>query len=174
MFLGDLFYEQYFLSLPEPTASFAQKTVIITGANSGLGKEAARHIARLGCPRLILAVRNIKAGEAAKQDIVSTTDVPESSISIWELDLSNFTSVKSFIKRASTELDRLDNLICNAGINKTSFSEAEGYEATITVNVLSTWLLATSLLPLLEKTSYHPIPTSWPHSQNAMSQQLKC
>lgn len=156
MFLADVVYEQYFLSLPEPTASFAYKTVIITGSNTGLGKEAARHIARLGCPRLILAVRNTTAGESAKQGIVSTTGVPASSISIWALDLSSFASVKAFTARATSELDRLDVVICNAGVSKRKFSVAEGYETILTTNVLSTFLLALDLLPLLEKTAALP------------------
>lgn len=164
MFLTDVVYEQYFLSLPEPTASFANKTVIITGSNTGLGKEAARHIASLGCLRLVLAVRNTTAGESAKQDIISTTGVPASSISIWALDLSSFASVKAFVARATSELDRLDAVICNAGVNKRAFSESEGYETTITVNVLSTFLLAQGLLPLLEKTATRREPSDPPRT----------
>lgn len=152
-FVRNLVYEQYFLSVPAPTASFAHKTVIITGANSGLGKEAARHIARLGCPRLILGVRNVKAGEEARKEIITTTSAAPSSIEVWKVDLSDFASVRSFSERASRELNRLDALICNAGINTFKYAELEGYESMLTVNVLSTYLMATQFLPLLERTA---------------------
>lgn len=152
-FVRNLIYEQYFQSVPDPTASFAHKTVVITGANSGLGKEAARHIAKLGCPRLILGVRNVKAGEEARKEIIATTSSSLSSIEVWKVDLSDFASVRSFAERASRELDRLDVLICNAGINTFKYAELEGYESMLTVNVLSTYLMAKQFLPLLERTA---------------------
>lgn len=152
-FFTNLIYEQYFLSIPAPTASFAHKTVIITGANTGLGLEAARYIAKLGCTRLILGVRNVKAGETARRDIIATTSAAESSIEVWPVDLSSFASVLKFTQRASRELDRLDVLICNAAINTFKFNELEGYESTLTVNVLSTYLMATQLLPVLQRTA---------------------
>ncbi|KAK9233758.1 short-chain dehydrogenase [Lipomyces kononenkoae] len=152
-FVPGLFYEQYFQSIPEPTASFAHKTVVITGSNVGLGKEAARHISRLGCTRLILGVRNTTAGEEARKEILAEMSAPESSIAVWEVDLSSFDSVAGFVQRANRELDRLDVLLCNAGVNTVQFSQPEGYERNLTVNVLSTYLMASRLLPLLERTA---------------------
>src|SRR6266536_1040966 len=58
-----------FVSVPVPTASFDGQTVIMTGSNTGLGLEAARHITKLGAQRVILAVRSIAKGEAAKKSI---------------------------------------------------------------------------------------------------------
>ena len=152
-FIRNLFYEQYCESVPIPIASFAHKTVIVTGANSGLGKEAARHISRLGCTNLIMGVRNLRSGEDARREILAETSAAESSIAVWEVDLSSFDSVAAFVQKANSELDRLDVLICNAGINTFKFSESEGYESILTVNVLSTYLMATRLLPLLERTA---------------------
>ena len=152
-FVRAVFYEQYCLSIPTPTAQFSHKTVIITGANTGLGREAARHISQLGCTRLILAVRNQAAGEEARKDILATTSAPESSIAVWKVDLGSFDSVAEFVKRAFRELDRLDVLICNAGLNTRQFAEAEGHERMLTVNVLGTDLMASRLLPLLERTA---------------------
>lgn len=152
-FIRHLFYEQYCLSVSEPTASFSHKTVIITGSNGGLGKEAARHVARLKCARLILGVRNTDAGAEARKDLVATTGIAESSVEVWPVDLSSFASVRDFTDRASRELERLDVLICNAGINKFSYAELQGYESMLTVNVLSTYLMAKQLLPLLQRSA---------------------
>ncbi|KAJ5594048.1 uncharacterized protein N7459_000256 [Penicillium hispanicum] len=152
-FARGLFYEQYFQSIPKPVASFAHKTVIITGANAGLGKEAARHILRLGCTHLILGVRNTTAGEEARREILAEMPSLEPRIAVWEVDLSIFDSVAAFVQRANRELNRLDVLICNAGLNTFRFSESEGFEHTLTVNVLGTYLMASRLLPLLERTA---------------------
>lgn len=83
-------YSQLFVRPVYPTRSFAGETVIVTGSNVGLGKEAARHFARLGASKLILAVRNIEAGEEAKKDIESTTNCGKSVIEVWSLDLSSY------------------------------------------------------------------------------------
>ncbi|KIV85737.1 hypothetical protein PV11_01398 [Exophiala sideris] len=145
-------YSQLVVKPPYPTSMFSGMTVIVTGSNTGLGKEAARHFARLGAAKLILAVRNIKAGEAAKKDIEATTQCPSSVIEVWSLDLSSYDSVKAFASRASS-LPRIDVLCENAGIAASKFQLAEGHERTITVNVISTFLLALLLLPKLKATA---------------------
>jgi NAD(P)-dependent dehydrogenase (short-subunit alcohol dehydrogenase family) len=53
-------------SIPLPTTSFKGQTIIVTGSNTGLGLEAARHFVRLDAPRVIIAIRSIKKGEDAK------------------------------------------------------------------------------------------------------------
>ena len=145
-------YSQLFVKPAYPTRSFAGETVIVTGSNTGLGKEAARHIARLGASKLILAVRNTKAGEDAKKDIETTTKCDRSMIEVWTLDLSSYDSVKSFADRAS-KLPRIDVLLENAGVAGGKYSLAEGHERTITINVISTFLLALLLLPKLKSTA---------------------
>lgn len=127
--------------------------MIVTGSNTGLGKEAARHFARLGASKLILAVRNTTAGEAAKRDIEATTKRPSDVIEVWPLDLSSYDSVQAFADRATKNLRRIDVLLENAGIAVSKFQLAEGHERTITVNVISTFLLALLLLPKLEATA---------------------
>jgi NAD(P)-dependent dehydrogenase (short-subunit alcohol dehydrogenase family) len=145
-------YSQLFVRPAYPKRSFAGETVIVTGSNTGLGKEAARHIARLGASKLILAVRNTKAGGDAKRDIERTTACDPSVIEVWPLDLSSYGSVKAFAERAS-KLQRIDVLLENAGIAAGGYSQAEGHERTITVNVISTFLLALLLLPKLKATA---------------------
>ncbi|KAJ4302223.1 hypothetical protein N0V88_002359 [Collariella sp. IMI 366227] len=143
-------------SIPVPETSYAGRTVIVTGGNGGLGLEAARHFARLGAARLILACRRTDAGEAAMADIVRTTGVAEGVVEVWSLDLSSFESVKAFCKRAETELERLDVLLMNAavmgGLQTKAAKMAEGYEMMVTVNVLATFLMVLGLLPVMRRT----------------------
>lgn len=146
------FRSHLFLKLPVPSKSFAGLTVIVTGANSGLGLEAARHLVRLETTKVILAVRNLEKGRAAKASIIESTNKPENAIEVWELDLASRASVKAFAARAGT-LDRLDIVIENAGVLSHEFSIAEDNERTITVNVINTFLLALLLLPKLRQTS---------------------
>jgi len=145
-------YSQFFVTPTYPTRSFVGETVIVTGSNVGLGKEAARHITRLGASKVILACRNTTGGEEAKQDIISTTKVDPTIIEVWQLDLSSYDSVKDFANRASA-LPRVDVLLENAGIATDDFRLVSGHESTITVNVVSTFLLALLMLPKLKETS---------------------
>ena len=155
-----MIYSQLFRTPQVPPYSFAQQTVIITGANTGLGKEAARHISRLHAARVILAVRNTTAGEAARQDIIATTKIDASAISVWPLDLASYASVRAFASRAASELERIDVLLNNAGVALTNWSFAEGHETTVTVNVISTFLLTLLLLPKMRATAtrYSVVP----------------
>jgi retinol dehydrogenase-12 len=133
-------------TLPYPDRDCTGKTVIITGANIGLGKEAARHFVRLNA-KVILAVRSITRGEEAKTDIESTTEIT-GAMDIWELNLASYSSVKAFSKRVSS-LPRVDIVIMNASIASYSFEIAEDSESSIAVNVISTFLLVVAFLPLL-------------------------
>lgn len=145
-------YSQLFASLPSPTYDYTGKTVIVTGSNVGLGKEAARHFTRLGASTVILAVRSIEKGEAAKRDIESSTQ-KEGVVEVWQLDMSSYQSVLEFSAKASQELERIDVALLNAGVARGEWELAEGEESTITVNVTSTFLLALSLLPKLKQTA---------------------
>lgn len=145
-------YSQLFASLPSPTIDYTGKTVIVTGSNVGLGKEAARHFTRLGASKVILAVRSIEKGEAAKHDIESSTR-KEGVLEVWQLDMSSYQSVLDFAAKVTKELSRVDVALLNAGVARGVWELAEGEESTITVNVNSTFLLAFSLLPKLKETA---------------------
>lgn len=147
------FYSQLFVKPAYPTRMLNGQTVIVTGSNTGLGKEAARHFARLGAAKLILAVRNTKAGEAAKADIEQTTQCAPGTVEVWALDLGDYASVKAFAARAARELERVDVLCENAGIATDKKRVVQGHESTITVNVVSTFLLALLMLPQLKETA---------------------
>lgn len=130
--------KQFFASLTLPPRSAIEgRTILITGANTGLGLEAARHAARLGAGTIIMGVRSTAKGEAAKADIeASLAAVRASSINtiasflIWPIDLSSFASVRDFAARTEEYVrsngggvqGRLDMAILNAGIATTQFA----------------------------------------------------
>ncbi|UZJ53734.1 hypothetical protein CBS101457_003054 [Exobasidium rhododendri] len=143
-------YSQLFVTPAYPSVSCEGQTIIVTGSNTGLGKEAARHFATLKVSKLILAVRNTKAGEAAKNDIETTTGCDDSVIEVWSLDLASYDSVKAFAAKASSSLPRIDAIVENAGIATKEFSLVEGHERSITINVISTFLLALLMVPKLK------------------------
>lgn len=109
------------------------KTIIITGANTGLGKEAARHFVRLRADKVILACRSIDKGEEAKRDIESTTQ-RTGVLEVWPLDLTDFASIKAFASRAEG-LERLDVVVENAGVNTRKFKMVAGNEMNVAVSV---------------------------------------
>jgi NAD(P)-dependent dehydrogenase (short-subunit alcohol dehydrogenase family) len=145
------YYSQLFVTPPYPTQSFEEQICIVTGASAGLGLEAARHITRLGAAKVILAVRNLDKGAAAKATIEESTK-RIGVVEVWQLDLTSFESVKEFAARAR-KLPRLDVLLENAGVSLFKWSMAEGHEETITCNVISTFLLGLLLLPKMKDTA---------------------
>ena len=154
--LLDELHSQLFTKPPVPTADFTGKTIIITGANVGLGKEAANHYARLHALKIILAVRSVEKGEAAKADIERAQKLAAGTIEVWKLDYSSYASCKQFAAKAAT-LDRIDAVVLNAGITTEKFELFEDNESQVTVNVVSTALLAVLLLPALRATANnHP------------------
>ncbi|TKA71436.1 hypothetical protein B0A49_04421 [Cryomyces minteri] len=134
----------------DPTSSFAGRTVIITGSNTGLGFEAAVKFASLGASTLILGVRSLAKGAAAKRAIEARMSAStRCDIRVWHLDLLSYPSIRAFAARAA-ELERLDVAVLNAGVFMPAFeTSAYGWERTLQVNVLSTTLLALLLLPVL-------------------------
>ncbi|KAJ7722983.1 hypothetical protein B0H16DRAFT_1213580, partial [Mycena metata] len=111
-FLGD----QLFAKLPESHADLTGRTFLVTGSNTGIGLGLASHLARLQPAQLILAVRDLNKGEAAKEAIITQTGF-QGSLEVWELDMADFASVKQFAERANTTLKRLDGVNLNAGTN---------------------------------------------------------
>lgn len=145
------FYRQIFVTLPYPKLAFTGQTIIVTGANVGLGLEAARHFTRLDASKVILGVRSLDKGNEAKKDIEKSTG-RTGVVEVWQLDLGSYESVKAFVQRAQG-LQRLDIVVENAGIASYKFAMAEDNERMITVNVISTFLLALMILPKLEETA---------------------
>ena len=149
-------YRQVFVHPPRIPSNIhlRGRTVLITGANSGIGLEAARQCVSLSAKLIILAVRTMAKGEAAKKDILATNPTSKSEVQIWELDMESFESVTAFGKRTQT-LPQLDIAMLNAGVFKTEWttSPSSGIESSLQVNHLSTALLSVLILPLLRKTA---------------------
>ncbi|OAX80446.1 hypothetical protein ACJ72_05218 [Emergomyces africanus] len=137
---------QAFSQPPLPDADFAGKTVIVTGANGGLGKEAVKHFVRLG------AAQSGTKAAAALTEIDAETQGPGHAM-IWELEYGRYASVKGFCERVLSELERLDVVMLNAGVSNRTYEQLESEEGSITINVTSTLLLALSLIPKLRQTA---------------------
>jgi NAD(P)-dependent dehydrogenase (short-subunit alcohol dehydrogenase family) len=150
--LKGFIYRQFIHFPPVPDVSFKGKTVIVTGSNVGLGLEASRAIIGANASKVIIACRNIEKGKAAAKDIHSTTSCAPDALEVWQLDLSNYASVKAFAEKAKG-LPRLDALLLNAGIGTRTYRTTEDNEETITTNVISLSLLAFMLHPKLSETA---------------------
>ena len=163
----EFLYSQLFVRPAYPTRSFKDETVIVTGANVGLGLEAARHIVRLGAARVILGVRNVPAGEEAKASIEASTG-RSGVCEVWEVDLASYKSVLAFGDRVA-QLPRLDAAILNAALATPTFQLVDGYERTIAVNVINTLFLGLLVLPTLKATR-RSIPSSRPRLSFVVSE----
>ncbi|WP_370065638.1 oxidoreductase [Mycobacterium sp. MAA66] len=116
--------------------SFAGRTVIVTGANSGLGEITARELARVGA-HVILACRNTAKGDAAAAGMTG-------SVEVRPLDLQSLESVDEF----AGGVDKVDVLINNAGIMAVPFTQTvDGFESQIGTNHLGHFALTNLLLP---------------------------
>lgn len=134
--------------LPAPT-TFASKTILVTGANTGLGFHAAQHFVSLSAARVILAVRSLPKGHAARQRIEAATG-RKGVVEVMQVDMSRFASVREFARRVEKEVERLHVVVLNAGVMMNEYElSPEGWEQTLQVNTLSTALMGRLLLPKL-------------------------
>lgn len=151
-YLRKFLHSQWFVRIPYPDYSFEGQTVIVTGSNTGLGLEAARHLVRLGASKVILAVRTVSKGEAAAANILTSTKATKSTIEVWQLDISSSESIKSFVQRVQG-LERLDAVIQNAGMNTMEWNKIEGTESVIQTNVIGPTLFTLGVLPKLRESA---------------------
>ncbi|KAL8790295.1 MAG: hypothetical protein Q9213_000647 [Squamulea squamosa] len=134
------------------------KTVVITGASSGLGLETARQILRLGATTVVLAVRDTAKGEARKASLLEDQAIKRANnrpmIMVMKLDMEDYASVQRFCEAVRIELPALHYLVLNAGIAVTKYKKAiSRHERSLQVNYLSNAHLLANLLPLLEATA---------------------
>lgn len=127
------------------------KVVIITGANRGIGKEAAKEIAKKGA-KVYMACRSLDSANKAKEEIVNETK--NVNVFVREINLSSVESINKFAASFKEEESRLDVLINNAGISSRSkkLNDA-GVELTFATNVLGHHILTKLLIDFLEKSA---------------------
>lgn len=127
-----------------PEVDLSGKVAIVTGANTGIGKETARGLSARGAT-VILACRNIQKGKAAIKEIGGQT------LRVKECDLASFASVREFCRQINREEKKVDILINNAGMvtMKREMTE-DGQEMQFQCNHLGHFLLTNLLLEKLK------------------------
>jgi protochlorophyllide reductase len=127
-----------------------QSTVIITGASSGVGLQAARALAQKGW-HVVMACRDLAKAETAAQSV----GIPKGSYTTLHIDLGSLESVRRFVQNFRATGRSLEALVCNAAIYmpliKEPLRSPEGYELTVTTNHLGHFLLCNLMLEDLKK-----------------------
>ena len=129
-----------------------EKIVVITGANSGIGKAAATKFAKEG-HKVIMACRNISTGKRVQQDIIGLTG--NENVELMELDVSSFESIQRFCNQFREKYQKLDVLINNPGYfehgEKKYQLSSENIEITFATNTFGPLFLIKTLLDVLSK-----------------------
>jgi NAD(P)-dependent dehydrogenase (short-subunit alcohol dehydrogenase family) len=134
------------------------RTFIITGANSGTGKEATKRIAAAG-GRVIMAVRTPSKGEDARREIL--TEVPDAQLEIRRIDLADLASVRDFAAGILNHGVPVDVLINNAGVMMPPkrIETVDGFELQFGSNFLGPFALTNLLLPRILESSTARVTT---------------
>ncbi len=133
------------------------KTVLVTGANAGLGKETCRRLAMMGA-RVIMVCRNEEKGNDAKNEIIRLSQNP--NISLFIADFASLEEVRKLATHIRNKYDRLDILVNNAGVFVTELQYTkDGHELQWAVNHLAPFLLTRLLMDKLEKSGKARIVT---------------
>ena len=128
------------------------KTVLITGGNSGLGKQAAMDLKVMGAYVIITARDPAKGRKAVAQ--IREFAKGGREVGLMQLDLASFDSIRSFADDFTSRFDRLDVLVNNAGGMLTQrTTTTEGFETTFGVNHLGHFLLTNLLLDTLKESA---------------------
>ena len=123
------------------------KTVLVTGANSGVGFKTAEIAAHLGAD-VILACRNMERAQEARRKLIC--DYPDASISVMQLDLASLTSIEAFTEELESSKVNIDAFVNNAGaFCQPGKKTADGFDLVIGTNYIGTYYLSERLLPYL-------------------------
>jgi NAD(P)-dependent dehydrogenase (short-subunit alcohol dehydrogenase family) len=126
------------------------KTVLITGADGGIGSETTRGLAKKGAT-IVMACLDLNDARPVYEDIKRESG--NESIQLMQIDLASLDSVREFAKQFSQKYRQLDVLINNAGVFRWNREETkEGFERTLGINLLGHFLLTNLLLPVLTQT----------------------
>ena len=126
------------------------KIAVVTGANGGLGLASAKALAAKGA-HVVMAARDQDKAARARDEILAGN--PSASLEIVELDLGSLASVEAAADAIAASHDRIDILMCNAGVMATPQGTTEdGFDTQFGINVLGHWALVGRLLPIVEAT----------------------
>lgn len=130
-----------------------KSTVVITGASSGVGLQAAKALAKRGQWHVVMACRNLEKAENAAQAV----GMPPESYTIMHIDLASLESVRQFVQNFRESGMSLDALVCNAAVYMPLLKEpqrsVDGYELCVATNHLGHFLLCNLMLEDLKKSS---------------------
>ncbi|MFI6693068.1 SDR family oxidoreductase [Streptomyces sp. NPDC050433] len=131
-------------TVPDQTGKYA----VVTGANSGTGKEAVRRLADAGA-RVVMAVRTVAKGEQARDEILARH--PHSTLDVRRVDLADLASVQEFADGLIADGTPIDLLVNNAGVMAppSRIETTDGFELQMGSNFLGPFALTVRLLPLL-------------------------
>ncbi|GGK54880.1 oxidoreductase [Haloarcula sebkhae] len=131
----------------EDMPPLTDRTVVVTGANSGLGLEGSKAFARRGAT-VVMACRSVERGESAAAEIREA--VPNATLDVRECDLADLSNIASFADALRDDYDAVDILCNNAGVMAIPRSETvDGFETQFGVNHLGHFALTGHLLDLL-------------------------
>ncbi|MFD6988215.1 SDR family oxidoreductase [Streptomyces sp. NPDC059943] len=131
-------------TVPDQTGKYA----VVTGANSGTGKEAVRRLADAGA-RVVMAVRTVAKGERARDEILARH--PHARLDVRRVDLADLASVQEFADGLIADGTPIDLLVNNAGVMAppSRLETVDGFELQMGSNFLGPFALTVRLLPLL-------------------------
>jgi NAD(P)-dependent dehydrogenase (short-subunit alcohol dehydrogenase family) len=145
-----MFLKNWNQPLKVSNVDFKNKSVIITGATSGIGLVTAHEYAKNGA-NLIIAARNKEKAELVIKHIVDTYKV---KVSLYIADFTNLNEVRNTANAIIKDNPKIDLLINSAGIHNTKRRIVNGIEEVFLVNHLSTFLFTYTLIPLLKKQTH--------------------
>jgi NAD(P)-dependent dehydrogenase (short-subunit alcohol dehydrogenase family) len=133
------------------SVDLSQRICLVTGASTGIGKEIARQLAKLGAT-VVLGCRSAERGEAARAWIAA--DTGNAHVSVMKVDVASQASIRAFAEEFTREHKALHVLVNNAGMwQPKRGASPDGVELTFATNVLGLHLLTELLLDLLKKSS---------------------